>query len=293
MVRALRYLVVAGLLVLGTVAAAPATAAAPTAAAQARATPLACGGVTTGAVFGGYRSRMVCNSTLLDGFGTTAAAAQQNLNSMYNVATWTGVYCSTGTLPQPVSGGYRVTLTCNNKRVDGLGTTLTDVGNNLYLLADVAGDTGLYCGYTVVGAPVGGYRLEQSCNNLRVDGYAGTLTGAGSNGAAFARLAGQFGVYCYTATFQSVGGGFRIGLACNSRAVAGAGNTVTDAANNMYNFANLFATTGRYCGGAGYENVPGGKRVTMTCYPTGGYRIGEGATITIAAQNAYYAALAP
>jgi hypothetical protein len=281
----LRFLSLAGLLVVG-VLSAPAATAAPDRAVA----PMACGTVTTGAVFGGYRSRMICEGKQLDGFGTTTGAAQANVNNLHQAALATGVYCYTNPVPQGVSGGYRVISSCNNRRVDAFGTTLTDVGNNLHGLVYVAGD-GVFCGYTTLEVPTGGYRLRMACNNTAVDAHGSTLTAAASHSVAMAALAGDYGVFCLYNTYSTIGGGYRIAMACNNRAVAGAGTTLTDAANNVHNFAHLYATTGRYCGGAGWENIPGGLRVTMLCYPTGGYRYGTGTTITQAANNAYFASL--
>lgn len=282
MLRALRFLSLTGLLVVGMLSTPAAAAPAPDRAV------MSCGAVSTGAVFGGYRSRMICEGKQLDGFGTTTSAAQANVDNLHQAALNTGVYCFTNPVPQGVSGGYRITSSCDNKRIDAFGTTLTDVGNNLYGLVYVAGD-GVYCGYTTLEVPTGGYRLRMSCNNTAVDAHGSTLTSAASHSVYMAGLAGDYGVYCLYGTYSTIGGGFRIGMSCNNRAVAGAGTTLTDAANNVYNFAYLFATTGRYCGGATWENIPGGLRVTMACSPTGGYRYGTGTTITQAANNAYVA----
>jgi hypothetical protein len=283
--RALKILSLTGLLVVG-MSSAPSATAAP----AREVTVMACGTVTTGAVFGGYRSRMICEGKQLDGFGTTASAAQANVNNIHQAALNTGVYCYTNPVPQGVSGGYRITSACNNKRIDAFGTTLTDVGTNLYGLVYAAGG-GVFCGYTTLEVPTGGYRLRMACNNTAVDAHGSTLTAAAVNSVNMAALAGDFGVYCLYVTYSTIGGGFRIGLACNNHAVAGAGTTLSDAGNNVYDFAHLYATTGRYCGGAGWENVPGGLRVKMVCYPTGGTRYGTGTTITQAANNAYIASL--
>jgi hypothetical protein len=281
--RALRMLSLAGLLAVGVLSAPSAVAGA---APGGGVTAMSCGTITTGAVFGGYRARMICEGKQLDGFGTTAGAAQTNVNNLHQAALDTGVYCYTNPVPQGVSGGYRVISSCNNKRIDSFGTTLSDVGNNLQGLVYVAG-SGVFCGYTTLEVPTGGYRLRMSCNNTAVDAHGSTLTDAASHSVAMAGLAGSYGVFCLYNTYSTIGGGYRIAMACNNRAVAGAGTTLTDAANNVYNFAYLFALTGRYCGGAGWENIPGGLRVTMLCYPTGGHRYGTGTSITQAANNAY------
>ncbi|HEY0639643.1 MAG TPA: hypothetical protein VGD67_18500 [Pseudonocardiaceae bacterium] len=49
-----------------------------------------------------------------------------------------------------------------------------------------------------------------------------------------ARPAVDHAVYCGCTTFSSLCGGYRISLACNNRAVAGAGTVLNDVANNAY-----------------------------------------------------------
>lgn len=69
--------------------------------------------------------------------------------------------------------------------------------------------------------------------------------------------------------------------------LAGAGNTATDAANNSYRFAELFATFGSYCSITGTMTlVPGGYRLQTSCSNPGYLMQGAGSTLTDAANNA-------
>ncbi len=289
MLRTWRLVASAGLLVVGSlITITPAATAAPAvpAAVTARAvTPMACGAMSTGAVFGGYRSRMVCDSRQIDGFGTTAAAAQQNVNAMYSVAVQTGSYCMTAQLPRGVDGGYRVSMACNSRAVDGHGTTLTDAGNNASSLALLGGRTGIHCMAANLQRPTGGFRLALACNSRAVENHGSTLTAAASNVTGLAQIGGDTGVWCASASLGPVAGGQRTTLSCNSRAVHGMGSDLTAMGGNAYGFAVLSAYHGRHCGSSGSQPITGGYRATFTCVPSGTFS-GQGATLSVAAANA-------
>jgi hypothetical protein len=286
--KLVRYAAVLGLLAGATLITVP-PATAGQAGSPRAVTPMACGTMTTAAVFGGYRARMVCESRQIDGFGTTTAAAQNNAWQLQSVSAQTGVYCMTAQLPRSVDGGYRVSLACNSHAVDGNGTTLTDAGHNAYRLALIGGQSGNYCSTAGLQRPSGGFRLTLSCNSRAVENYGNTLTTAATNVTGLAQVGADTGVWCGYTTVGPVAGGSRITMSCNSRAVHGLGSDLNGAATNAYGFAILAGHYGKDCASSGSQVISGGYRATFTCTP-GGVETGQGSTLSIAANNAFVAA---
>jgi hypothetical protein len=89
--------------------------------------------------------------------------------------------CSTF-MDSTVTGGYKVTLSCNGiglSFVNGLGTTLTDAGKEARALAQIALGGGDTCSAFVHGTVPGGYKVTLTCVDTGlVSGIGTTLTDA-------------------------------------------------------------------------------------------------------------------
>lgn len=114
----------------------------------------------------------------------------------------------------------------------------------------------------------GGFRINRKCDGLTVSGIGTTLNDAFANASDFGSLLP--GTRCTAFSSSDVDGfpgGYRLSFDCGTRFVAGYGTTATDAGNNAFGFAEIYASTGVSCRSRStdYDAFPGGFRVALQC----------------------------
>lgn len=168
--------------------------------------------------------------------------------------------------PAAVFGGYRAQSVCDSRAVHGFGTTAADATLNRRDMQYLAISYGMYCATGTLPQSVdGGYRIGWACNSRSIQSVGTTLKWAANNGFVLAEIAAQKNVYCLDAVVNRPAGGFRLQMACNSRAVENYGTTLTDAGVNVSRLARIAGDTGYFCGYASFTPLYGAYRLTLTC----------------------------
>lgn len=193
---------------------------------------------------GGFAVTRCYDGKSVGGIGTTLDAALANANAMSGLLSQ-GVRCVYASYDAG-PGAYLVSFGCSKEGVNlgrsstigGLGTTLTDAGNNVLGFAQLYGaSNGYRCNVDTPQIVMGGYIAKFGCGYANdgsprassINGIGSTATDAGVNNLDFAELAAT-GLKCATGLSQiSLPGPYKVIYSCSGRNLTAYGMTLTSA----------------------------------------------------------------
>lgn len=205
--------------------------------------------------------------------------------------------CGAGTATA-VPGGFVVTKQCDLATISGLGSTLgaADANANAFAAIHAAGGPACYTSHDSGTYVESGTVWSFNCGPRIVYGIGNTVTDTGTNALEMARIYADTGVSCYShyTSISAFEGGLMIDYICqNGGTITGIGSTLTAAAANAVDFAQLGATAARRCSSdpTAIVLLPGGYELTVYCRGGSPYIVQAfGSTATEAGQNAFVAA---
>ncbi|MEL1265750.1 hypothetical protein [Pseudoxanthomonas putridarboris] len=205
---------------------------------------------------------------------------------------------------QVLQGGFVVSLTCDGKRISGIGTTMDTATSNANAIASLL-QYDVRCSYSSYSGGPGAFVVSFGCSRPNSDGTTGrsshvggvgtTLTDAGNNIFGFAQLyAASNGYRCDSSETKVIPGGYITNFGCGypstsggtgrASTIGGIGSTATDAAQNTLGFAELGASIDRKCSIVSAGIVGAAFEVRVSC--SGRSVTGYGSTLTSAGRDA-------
>lgn len=193
---------------------------------------------------GGFAVTRCYSGKSVGGIGTTLDAAVANANAMSGLLAQ-GVKCVYSAYDAG-PGAYLVKFGCSKEGINlgrsstigGLGTTLTDAGNNVLGFAQLYGaSNGYRCNVDTPQVVLGGYISKFGCGYpddgapraSTINGIGSTATDAGANNLDFAELAAT-GLKCGTGSNQiSLPGPYKVMYSCSGHSLVAYGMTLTSA----------------------------------------------------------------